>query len=266
MSNLIHDLTIDKYSTDSKILLSNTSLDFNASEEIDFDTSGGIEITRDLTLNNNEIQDARIITSTNDIIIKCVSTTNNIRITTGNVTNRLNLYQVSSLPQITFGLNPVTLVPKTQTVRQELITMNSFMTIINFTPTLTSSDGGDSQTYSTSATYCRYVKMGNIVYVSWRVALTSKGTLVSTGDVRLSLPLTSSNRNSLGQGLCIGSFANATTDMIDLYCQVQPNTNYCLILKKTITTGTGSGITSPLLISDILDTFGVSLGGFYWVA
>lgn len=263
MSNIIHDLKI----VDNTILLSDTSLDFNVNNEIDFDTSGGIEITNDINLNNNEIQNAQNITSTNNLIIKGVSSTSNIRVKTNNTTNRMRLFQLSSLPQITFSSNPETLTAKTQTLRSELMTMNSFMTVITtFTPALNSSDGGTGQTYSTSSTYCRYVKMGNIVYMSYRVTLTSKGALVSTGDVRLTLPLTSSNRNSLVQGLCIGSFLNVLGSMIDVYCQVQPNTTYCNILKKTVTTGTGSITTSPLLISDIDFDFGVSLGGFYYTS
>jgi hypothetical protein len=93
-----------------------------------------------------------------------------------------------------------------------------------WTPIIGGSGGQSGQSYSGQAGY--YTKTGRVVTVTFRVVLTTKGT-ITNDPVIGGLPFTSQNSVFYGGGVCLWS--GLATSWTYVYFKVAPNTTYAII-------------------------------------
>jgi len=258
----VHDIRIKGDTTTSNLNISNTSFDIvNTTGEIQFDTSGGIEIANSINLNGNEVQNAGTINSSNNITLTSTGTalTNIGFITNGS--NRLLVGLNTGSSRIRFFDNPATTTNLQQTTVNQLMTMNNFMSIDlnSFEPYIVSAGGG-TPTYNSGNTSCKYVKFGRMVYMSYFVVMSGKGTLAN-GIMSFKLPFTAvstCNQSSLTIGL-INNLTGTLTS-VDFYVNIFAGTDTFQVFIK----GDPSiAQTVALRVQDV-GNFQLNVSGYYF--
>ena len=120
--------------------------------------------------------------------------------------------------------------------------------------TVTYDGSASGVTYNSRTGY--YTKVGNFVFVSGPLSLSSKGT--GSGSVRISLPFTS---HATRGGLAVGNTQDITVNNSPRELMVEASTDYFVIRYPT-----GSGLTADVQYSGIANNFYVVFGGCYQVA
>lgn len=95
-----------------------------------------------------------------------------------------------------------------------------------FTPTITGSGGASGQVYTAQDGY--YIKIGRLVHVSFRVALSTLGTITTSAQLG-GLPFTTANVTNL-RGIATLNWANMTTALYVVEGQITPNVTTINIL------------------------------------
>lgn len=130
----------------------------------------------------------------------------------------------------------------------------------SWTPTLYGGTTAGSPTYAASAG--RYVLVGDVAYISFRVQISAKGGM--TGQVRIGgLPFTVKNALEARSGVNLGftNNHNLPAGTIGIGSLILNNTTDVSFYRQTLTSGSAS-----LIDTEINDDFTVYGSGFYEVA
>lgn len=127
----------------------------------------------------------------------------------------------------------------------------------NWTPVLGGAGGTSGQSYSTQIG--RYIKIGKLVFCSFRATLSNEGTI--TGALQLQgLPFTTDTTGSFTTSFAI-SWESMATNYVNLTGHIEPNTTYCTIRGYSAAAASSGGL-------DVTSTNNTSqmLGSFCYVA
>lgn len=133
----------------------------------------------------------------------------------------------------------------------------SFGQIQTWTPEIwdSSYSGAESQTYGPDNAGS-YVRLGNIVFITGRLDITSIGTLTTTETARLgNLPYNVATESALHIGYAAGV---SITAGVSLHGNFAIGTKSVALRMFNLTSGTG-----PVLISNITGTGDLVFSGFY---
>jgi len=124
---------------------------------------------------------------------------------------------------------------------------------VTWTPTLTFDGLSTGVTYATRVG--RYTRIGNMIYATAYISLTSKGT--ATGDARIAGLPTSSNTAGLFPAAAIGTFANITTSG-QLCGYMSPNTTAILLNQVS-----AAGAVTNMKDTNFTNTSGIAISICY---
>jgi hypothetical protein len=192
------------------------------------------------------------------------STTNNISAQTGykvNLkTNKINQVIIEDT-KIMFTNNPRLTSATSSTTNGQLMSMNNFMSVISYTPVVSTTNG--TATLNASS-YGRYCRIGNMIYITVNVLLSSLGTLEPLLGVRISLPFQSTS--STVQNLIISKLTNldmtTITSVFDAYLYIAANTINPIIFYKKLA---ADSAVSTLQGNQLTNTSQIAFGGFYFI-
>jgi len=148
--------------------------------------------------------------------------------------------------------------PATQNASSDVNTLDDYEEG-TFTPVIyDTSHSAESQTYTGTGQVGHYTKIGNLVHISGRVTLTSKGTM-TTNLYLEGLPFTAKNVTNFFQAITIGSASGLNISAgQSIVLAISPNTQRAQINLWDATTGT-----TPLSESEATDNLDIIFGGTY---
>ena len=190
--------------------------------------------------------------------------TNNISAQTGykvNLkTNHTNQVTIEDT-KIAFTQNPRLTAATSSTANNQLMSMNTFMTTTTYSPTVTTTNG---TAVLNSSSYGRYTRIGNMVYITVNVVLSSLGTLEPLLGVRISLPFQSPS--GAVQNLIISKLTNldmtTITSVFDAYLYIAANTINPIIFYKKLAVDTA---VSTIQANQLTNTSQIAFGGFNFI-
>jgi hypothetical protein len=176
-------------------------------------------------------------------------------------TNNVDRVGISSTGIINFLTNQPRLNTATSsTTTNQFMSMNNFMSLIDYTPTLYTTSG--TATIDATTSYGKYARFGSIVFLTIFIELTSTGTIGTAEEVRIGLPFTADERGVLNISAFNNvTFASGLTAAFDIYPTIELN-NYFTLETFDSTTATA---TTPILGGNITNTSQIAVSGFYFI-
>ena len=134
--------------------------------------------------------------------------------------------------------------PATQSASSDANTLDDYEEG-TWSPTLKGDNAATGQTYGNQYGY--YVKVGKLVYVTYDVTLTAKGTI--SGNITVSsLPFTSGGYNAGNAGGSVAYWQNMNTSWNSIVCHLGQGTNFA---QSYGTSGSGNTATTATNTSDL---------------
>ena len=132
-----------------------------------------------------------------------------------------------------------------------------------FTPTVIGSSVAGTQTYS--AAWGQYKKIDNMVYFQLYVTLSAKDAAMA-GNVRIGgLPFTPATKSYGVRGVSIGRTVGINTSKTVLDVNGTIISNIPAVQMYFLVNGATATTQEYLAVSEIIDTFGIGISGFYEV-
>ena len=120
-----------------------------------------------------------------------------------------------------------------------------------------SSSPSEGQTYAIQSGY--YTRIGNRVLFNLRLRMTGLGTLTTTQNARIGLPIVSSNDAGNSSACCVGDVYNMSfTAGYSVQAYVAPNSDYISMQLTDV-----SGGLSGLLLSEFTASGEIAVSGHY---
>jgi len=130
--------------------------------------------------------------------------------------------------------------PATQSASSDANTLDDYEEG-TWSPTLKGDNAATGQTYSNQYGY--YVKVGKLVYVTYDVTLSAKGSV--SGNITVSsLPFTCGGYNAGNAGGPVTYWQNMTTNWYSIACHVGQGNNYAVSYGTSLSTTTATTATT----------------------
>lgn len=176
-------------------------------------------------------------------------------------TNNTNQVVIENT-KITFTKNPSLTVATSSTTNGQLMSMNNFMTILNYTPNISTSNATGN--INTTTSYGKYCTLGNIVYVLINIEISSTALASSTNAIRIILPFPAASGTV--QSLTLSKLTNlnmtTVTTFFDGYGYIASGSNYLNIYyKKAATDDNVTAMTGNQTTTGTQMTF----SGYYFI-
>lgn len=132
----------------------------------------------------------------------------------------------------------------------------------DWTPVLGGAGGTSGQTYTTRV--AKYVKIGQVVYVSAYLILSAKGTITGVVEIQ-GLPFPSDASSNCFQPLSVPYWSTWVTSFYMMGAYVSPNSSKIQLTASTAAAATTS-INAALTTADVNNTSAIMIGGCYRAA
>lgn len=176
-------------------------------------------------------------------------------------TNNTNQLVISNAGVITYTKQPRLLTATSSTTSNQYMSMNNFMTTTSFTPTIFTDSG--SGVINSSTSYGRYSRFGRIVFIIINIELSSVGTLNALETLKIGLPLSSSQNQTLNISKMNNIvYTGSISQSFDMYPAISSSDSYFTIEAKI---SDSSSTTSPFLGQQIASNSEIAFSGLYFV-
>lgn len=237
----MNDVGLNSFLTSN---LNNATINLNPVGSVEFfnaiDLSGSIIGCNNIdSLNNNPLQ---------------------ITKTSGGINFNINNTSVYSIDANTSVFNniPTFIGSASDTNSRQIVNYNNFNTITTFDVVVSSSVG----TTGVAGGKGFYLKVGNLMYFSLFMAVSSKGNW--TGDIRINLPSPLSGSRSHVQNFTIGTYSGLNTaSNVTLVTAYIPNNGILFFVIGYKTTAAATSV-SAMPFSVVTDAFKISVSGIYY--
>jgi hypothetical protein len=256
MSLLVENINF-KDTGNNSVILPNATITAN-NNLILTSTSGAIQIPETINMNSLFVQNCNELLGTNDAdLILSSQSTQQVNFQT-NLANRLSL-------RTTIASTTMPIVSGTgiATLANEFCNWNNFTNIQSYTPEFQAADGLSGVTYA--ARGGRYLQVGNLVWFTCFIRMSSFTAPTPGATARITLPVTAPN-GLFVQSLTTGEYSGIDTaiDLATLSAQILGGVPRAFFVMNKKETSTSTSLVN-LTFADLEQDFSIVVTGLYYL-